>query len=160
MNCKIENCGKPAAGKSKYCREHRAESRTRFKEMIVQKAAEKEQREADFASLWEKACEAGRNAAEAAKPQMITAVDERTGETFEPFPVCGFAQVTVRPGNCAFANWLKKNSLGKTNSYSGGVYIWISDYNQSYDLKLAYARGMAKVLQEAGIKATAVGRLD
>ena len=39
---------------------------------------------------------------------------------------CGFAWISIRPGNCAFANWLKKNQLGKTDSYAGGVKIWVS----------------------------------
>lgn len=73
--------------------------------------------------------------------------------------MCGFAWVKVRPGNCAFANWLKKQGLG-SKAYGGGVQIWISDFNQSVDRKSAMADVMAKVFQQAGIEAIAGSRLD
>jgi len=77
-----------------------------------------------------------------------------------PSGVCGFAWVTVRPGNCAFANWLKKNGYGRTDSYAGGVCIWVSLYGQSYEKKVAHADAMAASLCKAGIKACADSRLD
>jgi hypothetical protein len=159
MNCKIEGCGQQTAGQSKYCKAHRAESRKRFKEMVAQQAVEREERSERFAELWHRACEAGRLAAEAAKPQMVVAIDEMSGETFDPFPICGFAWINVSPGNCQFANWLKKNGFGR-KAYGSGVEVWIGDYNQSYDMKMAHAGAAAKILVEAGIKAYAGGRLD
>jgi len=60
---------------------------------------------------------------------------------------CGFAWVTVRPGNSSFARWLVKNGHARA-AYGGGVQIWISDYNQSVDRKYAHASAMAKVLRE------------
>jgi len=160
MKCKVESCDQQTAGQSKYCREHRVESRKRFKEMLAQQAVDHAERDNKFKELWKQACKAGYAAALTANQQIITAMDEMTGQVFEPFPICGFAWITIRPGNCAFANWLKKNNYGKTNSYSGGVQIWISDYNQSYDRKLAHAKAVEKVLVAAGIKAYADGRLD
>lgn len=49
--------------------------------------------------------------------------------------VCGFAWVNVKPGNSAFANWLKVKKLASRDSYYGGVSIWISDFNQSMQKK-------------------------
>jgi len=159
MECKVEGCGQKTAGQSKYCKVHRAESRKRFKEMVAQQAVEREERNGKFEELWKQACEAGRMAAEAAKPKMVRAVDELSGQVYDPFPVCGFSWIKIRPANCAFANWLKKMGLAR-NSYNGGVEISIADYNQSYDLKYAHASAAAKILQEVGIKAYADGRLD
>lgn len=160
MICKIQGCGKQTAGKSSYCHEHRAESRKRFKEMIAEKAEQKAERETEFQALWDKACEAGRQAAKVQQQQMVVALDENGRPIGGSFPICGFGFVIVKPGNSAFANWLKKNSYARTDSYYGGVCIWISSYNQSYDLKYAHAQGMAKIFSEANIKAYAFGRLD
>ena len=67
--------------------------------------------------------------------------------------------MTIRPGNCRFANWLKANTNAR-KGYYGGVELWISDYDQSYDRKTAYARAYAAVIREAGIEALSGGRLD
>lgn len=156
--CNIEGCGQSAVGQSKYCKVHRAESRQQFKAMITQKAVEREGRSMEFAALWHKACEAGRAAAQEKKPQMVVAVDV-SGLTSSPFPICGFSWVHVSPGNCPFANWLKKKGYARA-AYSGGVEVWIGDYNQSYDMKMAHADAAAAVLRDAGIKAYGGGRLD
>ena len=74
--------------------------------------------------------------------------------------VCGFAWIKIRPANCAFANWLKKNGLGKTSSYEGGVSIWVSDFGQSLTRKEAYAAAFAEVLTKAGINAYGDSRMD
>lgn len=160
MTCKIQGCGKQTVGKSSYCHEHRAEARKRFKEMITEKAEKKAEREVEFQALWDKACEAGRQEVEKSKPQMVVAVGENGRQIGGAFPICGFAWVNVKPGNSAFANWLKKNNHARVDSYYGGVCIWISQYNQSMDMKYSYARGMAKVFADAGIKAYASSRLD
>jgi hypothetical protein len=68
-------------------------------------------------------------------------------EGYEPFPICGFAWVTVKPGNCVFANWLKKKGHAR-KAYGGGVQIWISGYGQSHDKKEAYAHAFANKLKE------------
>ena len=107
---------------------------------------------------------AGKAAVESASVQEIQvyAADlegKRIGPLSEPFPICGFAWVTVRPGNSRFANWLKKTDKASP-AYRGGVQIWVSDYEQSYDRKLAHAQAMARVLSDNGINASASGRLD
>lgn len=153
MICKIEGCGKDTTGKSKYCREHRDIASKKFKEMLGKNAELKAKREVEFAELWRKACEAGKDSASKAKVQLVSVGGPA-------FPVCGFGWVQVTPGNSAFANWLKKNGYARKDSYAGGVCIWINDYNQSYDMKYAYATGMAEVFRNAGINAYAGSRLD
>lgn len=72
---------------------------------------------------------------------------------------CGFAWVNVKPGTSSFARWLSKNELARS-SYYGGVDIWIGEYNQSMARKEAHAHAMAKVFSEAGIRASAMSRMD
>jgi hypothetical protein len=72
---------------------------------------------------------------------------------------CGFAWVTIRPGNCPFANWLKKTGKGR-KAYGGGVQYWVGDHGQSVDRKEAHASAFAKVISAAGITAYAGSRLD
>jgi len=78
---------------------------------------------------------------------------------FVPGGVCGFAWVVVSPGNCSFANWLKKNKLADKHYY-GGVSIWIGEFNQSMTRKEACAHAMAEVFQKYGIKAYSGSRMD
>jgi len=73
--------------------------------------------------------------------------------------VCGFAWVKVYPGNCPFANWMKKQGLAD-KSYEGGVSLWVSGYGQSMQKKEAYAGAFAKVLQGYGLRAYAGSRMD
>ena len=87
-------------------------------------------------------------------------VDLSKPHSYEAEGVCGFAWVNVKPGNSRFARWLKKEGHARTDSYYGGVTIWIRDHNQSYERKYAHAQVLAKILEEAGVKAYANGRLD
>ena len=84
---------------------------------------------------------AGEEAALACEEQMLKIAG------YDPFPICGFAWVTVKPGNCTFANWLKKKGHAR-KAYGGGVQMWISGYGQSHDKKEAYARAFADKLKE------------
>ena len=61
---------------------------------------------------------------------------------------CGFAWVTVRPGNSKVAKILK-GKYGAKIGHGGGMQVW----NPGGSEEGAYA--FAKVLREAGIKATA-----
>jgi hypothetical protein len=95
----------------------------------------------------------------------------RAGQAVVPVPMhvqgyapvmegpCGFAWVTVRPGNSPFANFLKRAKLAD-KAYGGGVSVWVSEFGQSVARKEAYARAYAAVLQDAGVKAYADSRLD
>jgi hypothetical protein len=79
----------------------------------------------------------------------------------DPFPICGFANLNIRPGNGAFARWLKKEGLAE-KSYQGGVSIYIHEFGQSYDRKMAMADKMREVLLRLTDCDTiyAQGRLD
>lgn len=124
----------------------------------------------DFASLFAKADTAGRAAVEKTKvvpmivgqeTSLFSGKIDYTKETYYVADgVCGFAWVSVKPGNSKFANWLKKNNLARTDSYYGGVSMSVSDYNQSLQKKEAYAHAFAEVLREAGINAYSTSRMD
>lgn len=112
-----------------------------------------------FQEIWNEANENGKRKVEETFVQHVVAQDRLTGRKYPPFPICGFAWVKIKPATTKFARWLKSNGLARTSSM-GGMDIWISDYNQSYDKKLAHAKGMAEVFDKHGIKCYADGRLD
>lgn len=114
--------------------------------------------------IWDEAVKAGTNAADACNPAMSVCYNadllgNRTGPNSAPFPVCGFAWVKVSPGNCRFANWLKKNEYARA-SYSGGVDVWITHGGQSMELKMKYADAMSKVFGLYGINSYSDSRMD
>jgi hypothetical protein len=124
----------------------------------------------DFQELYERAHQAGINAATSAEVQPMVVgtpisifandIDETKPTYFVPDGPCGFAEVIVKPGNSRFANWLKKNNIASTRYYGGGVSVWVSQFGQSYQRKMAYAAAFAEVLRTENIRAAATGRLD
>lgn len=163
------NCGMPSVGNSKYCNTHRAEARKAWVERVKADAAAREQRAEGFQELWDKASAAGNAAAEKTVPvpmvvaQRANMLDDSSPvvKTWDvPSGVCGFAWVTVRPGNSAFANWLKKKGYGKPDSYAGGVTVWCPLSTQSMEIKSAWAHAVAEVLRGAGVKAYGRDRMD
>jgi hypothetical protein len=154
--CATEGCGLQTVGKSKYCREHRKAARAAWKKMISEKPT-KAERDAKHADLYARADAAGRAAAEACTPTPMVV----SGYESTPIMggVCGFAWVTVRPGNSSFAKWLKSKGA-RIDSYAGGMQLWISAYGQSMALKQAYAEAFAEVLQASDVKAYAGSRMD
>jgi hypothetical protein len=154
--CATDGCDLQTVGKSKYCREHRKAARAAWKEMIASKPT-KAERDAKHAELFAKADAAGRLAADACVPVPMVV----SGYEDQPIMdgVCGFAWVTVRPGNSSFAKWLKANKGGRI-AYQGGMQIWISDYNQSMQRKSAYADAFAAVLRSNDVKAYGGSRMD
>ena len=122
-----------------------------------------------FTRIWGKAKMAGAEAGNNAVPAPMVVAEHKNmmddsspveKKWFVPDGMCGFGWVTVRPGNCAFANWLKRTGHGRTDSYAGGVVVWISEHRQSYTRKIAHAHAMASVLRDNGIKASGNGRVD
>lgn len=63
--------------------------------------------------------------------------------------LCGFSSVQLKPGNSRFANFLKKKGLARKDSYHGGVRIWVGEFGQSYEKKVAYAHAFRNVLEVA-----------
>lgn len=55
---------------------------------------------------------------------------------------CGFAWIVIKPGNCGFANWLKKNGHAHA-AYGGGIQVSVREGGQSMTLKEAYANAFA-----------------
>jgi hypothetical protein len=145
-----------------------AAAKAAWKAMISEKSQERKNKTAGFEELHAKAHAAGEAAAAKCTPTPMV-VSEHTNPLndnspvkqswYVPSGVCGFAWVNVVPGNCAFANWLKANKLGRPG-YGGGVNVWVSAYGQSMELKEAYADAYAKVLNEAGVKAYSQSRMD
>lgn len=167
MKCAIAGCDHETSGKSKYCREHKQEARTRWIEMIKAKADEKECREMTYQEIMLKAIMAGQEAGQKHQPRPMV-VQEHANAMNDSSPVvkewfvseglCGFAWVIVKDRK--FGNWLIKNGYGRRDSYAHGVNIWISEYSQSYERKQAHASAMADVFQKYGIKCYAGSRLD
>ena len=74
--------------------------------------------------------------------------------------VCGFAWINIKPARGKFVKYLKDNDIGRKDSYYGGYTIWVSGFGQSLDRKSAYARAFAEVLNENGLTAYAMSRMD
>ena len=74
--------------------------------------------------------------------------------------VCGFAWVNIKPARGKFVKFLKDNNIGRKDSYYGGYTIWVSGFGQSLERKSAYARSFAKVLDDNGLKAYSMSRMD
>lgn len=111
-----------------------------------------------FKALFDKAYAAGVEAAKACVPNPMV-VSGMGKSYYVSEGACGFAWVKVCPGNSAFARWLVKEKLARA-SYSGGVDIWVHEYNQSIARKEAHAFAMARVLADAGIVAYGGSRMD
>lgn len=166
--CATPDCFEPRRGKSKYCPTHREIARQQFLKNINDQKAAREARDTELEALFKKAHEAGHAAATAHKPTPMI-VERHANQLDDNSPVeqswrvdegaCGFAWVNIRPGNCAAANFAKKNYRARKHYY-GGVEISVSDYGQSYERKYKYAQAFAAVLKAAGITAYAGSRLD
>lgn len=168
FSCATTGCTQPRSGKSKYCRAHKVEARTAWRAMVADKAMERETRYAGFEALALRAHDAGMLAGQRAIPTpMIVGPGAITingapvsGETYYVSEgVCGFAWITIYPGNSSFAIWAKKRGIA-SKAYRGGVQVWVGEFGQSMERKAAYARAYAEVLQSAGITAYSGSRMD
>ena len=74
--------------------------------------------------------------------------------------VCGFAWVNIKPARGGFVKYLKENDIGRKDSYYGGYTVWVSGFGQSLARKEAYARAFAKHLEQNGVTAIAMSRMD
>ena len=124
----------------------------------------------DWQALYDEADKAGKDAANACNPLPMVVgeaksifsneIDRSKPMHYVADGVCGFAWVNVKPGNSAFAKWLKAKKLARKDEYYGGVCVWVGAYNQSMQRKEAYAYAFARVLNDKGIKAYARSRMD
>jgi len=127
-------------------------------------------RDQEFKKLYDAADRAGKEAADARVPVPMYVVERENpfddnSAVKTAYPpvmggVCGFAWVIVRPANSAFANYLRRIGVGRTDSYQGGLNIWVRDYGQSMEKKEAYAGAFANTLYAEGIKAYSYSRMD
>lgn len=72
--------------------------------------------------------------------------------------VCGFAWVNVRPANGRMAKYMLE--LGVARKSDRGVKMFVHEFGQSYEQKVAFASAFASVLAAAGVDAYADDRLD
>ena len=171
--CSWDDCNKDSVGKSKYCQEHKQAAKAAWIAHIREGANEREIRNAKFATLWKEACEKAEQASSSANPhpeggkyivqEHINPLDDSSPVTQQwemPNGLCGFAWIMIRPGNCAFANWLKKNTEHKYSDYHKGVMIFMHHGNQSIVRKEAAASAMAKVFHQNDIECSVYSRLD
>jgi hypothetical protein len=80
---------------------------------------------------------------------------------FVPEGVCGFGWVNVKPGTSTFAKWLVKSGHAHKDSYYGGVSIGTPrEFGQSMARNEAYAHAFAHALNEVGITAYGMSRID
>ena len=112
-----------------------------------------------FEELFTRAYEAGIKAGFECRPVPMAVISDAMIIDRIDDGACGFAWITVKPANGAFANWAKKNGRMR-KAYGGGVQYWVSEFGQSVDRKSAFAGAFARVLCEAGINAFAGSRLD
>jgi hypothetical protein len=140
-----------------------------LREKIAAESKARRERYVAFEAAWVRAVNAAKLAGEALTPRPMV-VSEAAGLSDRPAPggkswyvpdgVCGFAWVTVSPGNSSFAKWLVKNGYA-SKAYGGGVSHWVSAFGQSMERKEAYARAMADVLRnELGVNAYPGSRMD
>jgi len=125
--------------------------------------------DAQYEALFAKAHAAGTAAGETVTPtpmhvvQRANPFDDNSPivKAYAPVMdgVCGFAYVTIRPGNGPCARWMRKTGRGYAGYY-GGRTISVRYFGQSMTRKEAYAAAFAAVLKEAGIKAYSESRLD
>lgn len=119
-----------------------------------------------FAAAWKAAEAAGMVAGMGKTPAPMIVTEVHFDDTpieggkswFVGDGVCGFAWVSF-PGNTSFGKWAKKTGKA-TPGYPTGLSVWVHQFNQSYERKMAYATAMAASLAAAGFPAHAGGRLD
>jgi hypothetical protein len=121
----------------------------------------------NFKMIYEEANQAGVAAAAACVPTPMV-VQEHTNMLDDKSPVaqqwvvpagvCGFAWIQF-PGNTAWAKWAKANA-GAHGAYPKGYSIWVHQFNQSMELKQAYAHAFVEVLRKYDIQAYAGSRMD
>lgn len=162
MNCITPGCTNPKSSKSRkgYCSSCSRAARAKWIDTIRAQSEQRNARDLEYLQLTTRAHEAGHAAAESCRPRpmMVCTSDGRPIELVKEGP-CGFAWVTVKPGNSPLANWLKRQR-GASKDYYGGVSVWIGGYGQSLERKTAYAYAYAEVLRDAGYNAHARSRMD
>ena len=165
--CAWDECEDPSKSshtnsKSKYCTVHAQEARDRFMRNRDQAAGERASKYKRFQELWDEASEAGAQAFADVIPVPMHVIERENPfddsskivKRYEPVMdgVCGFAWLSIHPGNSSFAHWAKKN-VGASAAYGGGLRTSLpfGRSSQSLTRKEAGASAMAEILRE-GLK--------
>jgi len=125
----------------------------------------KEMNDKDFMTVYDACREKGMWTLERCIPEPMTVTGGAPNQPKQtwvvPDGMCGFAWIQIWPGNCRFANWLRKMRLA-SNCYDGGVSIWVSEGGQSISKKEAYAEAFDAELKKQipEITSCARSRLD
>lgn len=121
----------------------------------------------DFESLYKKACEVAHEAVMKHIPTpMVVSEHENMFDDNSPVKnsyyvadgICGFASIRMKL-NTAFGKWMVKNGYAEKSMY-GGAYLWVSQYNQSYEKKSKFAYKFCEFMKQNGIDCYAETRLD
>lgn len=123
----------------------------------------------EMQAIYDEAFNAGMEAGNAHNPTPImvgeavglsSKIDYSKQTYFVPEGVCGFAWVNIKPANSRFARFLLNKKLARTDSYAGGICVWVREFGQSYERKRAFAQAFVKILSAYGVKCYSESRLD
>lgn len=166
--CAWQDCHDSTKSNSKYCPIHAKEAKLAWKTIIKESKQKAEDRDKYLHQVFEKAYHVGMKAGNEHVPTPMVVVQHEnqlddSSKVQKSWAVasgvCGFAWIVINPANCSAANYAKKY-LGARKSYPKGIAIWINEFGQSYEKKLAFAQAYANELCVNGINAQAYGRLD
>lgn len=123
---------------------------------------------AEFAAAYNEAYAVGYNAGTSHNPTPMRVYQADIGGNRLSEDVviddgpCGFAWINIKSANKRFCKWLREYGLADTDSYYGGITIWIGAHGQSYERKQRHAKAMADAIQELfpELKVRAMSRLD
>jgi len=111
--------------------------------------------------IWEEAEAHALASARACVPEPMVVTSRTATEQkiyYVPQGVCGFASIRFA-GNTAFGRWAKRVGHA-TPAYGGGLFVHVREGGQSYEIKCAYARAFAGVLNDNDIEARVESHLD
>lgn len=172
--CASGNSPKHGPWQSKYCWEHKKLAKKAWKEKIEAEKEERVSRENRFGQIIGAALARAHNDGEAHSPTpMIVEQHQDMLDDSSPVKkswfveqgVCGFVWVNLKPATSSFCRFLQKKAPGwKRDSYYGGLTYWVFQFGQSYEKKVAFARELAKALnehqEETKTHAVSMNRLD
>lgn len=105
--------------------------------------------------------DAATNAGAQCVPTPIGWRNEGNGQVFiEADGLCGNAYIKMPMKNNKFANWCKKNSIGRKSMMGGWDLNIPHDRSQSYERHCAAANAFAAILKANGIKCVVHDYID
>lgn len=121
----------------------------------------RQERDTRFQRIWKEAVNAGLAAGTDVTPRPMVVSNPGTGQQWRVAGgVCGFAWIHVYNGNSPFVRWLKKMGHASKRMGQPGFEIWVSQFGQSMERKMAYADAMAAIFCSHDIQAYSGSRID